>query len=225
MKRLDTTKPKSALLNGDAAPASRQASATDIVDISNQKSISNQQNTSDQEGHTKTHAMLAALFDKLENIPLNAPPQNQETVYHRFLKSPFSALTSIISNFGGAWTVVVTAAVLLLKLIPALPQVTNSLTSILLPFGVFTAAALAIASAGRWIRRKAQRVKFLAWMMGIYGFATALYLLWLSLGFLHFNTLPAGFLLATCWFGAISVYRKTIPDVKEILALAEKEIQ
>ena len=161
--------------------------------------------------------MLAALAEKIEELSAVTPPSDKATALARFLGNPLSTLIGFVSDLGGLWTVLVTVGLVLLKLKPSLPQAANSLTDILIPFAVLTATAVAIASAGRWIRRKSRRITFLAWMMGGYGLATSMYLFWLSLGFLHFNTLPSGFLLATCLYGAVSVFRKTIPDVQGML--------
>lgn len=179
----------------------------------------------DQEGHAKTHALLTALIVKLEQTSSDQSGRNQPTVYQRFLQSPFSTLAGFVSNLGGAWTVLLTATLMLPRFIPVFPRFANSLSSILIPFGIFTATAVTVAATGRWIKRRPLRIRFLAWMMGGYGLMTMVYLIWLSLGFLHHNTLPSGFLLATCWYGAISIYRKTVPDVKEMLALGEKNTQ
>jgi len=178
----------------------------------------------DREGHAKTHALLTELISRLEQTSFERSRRDHLSVYQRFLQSPFSTLTGFVSNLGGAWTALLTLALVLLRHIPFVPQFTNSLSSILIPFGIFTATAITIATASRWIKQKSQRIRFLAWMMGCYGMITTGYLLWLSLGFLRFNTLPSGFLLATCWFGAVSIMRKTVPDVKDMLALAKDSI-
>ena len=177
----------------------------------------------DQEGHAKTHALLAALTVKLEQATSDRSGRNQPTAYQRFLQSPFSTLTGFVSNLGGAWTALLTVALMLPRLIPVFPRFTNSLSSILIPFGIFSAIAVTVAATSRWIKRKSLRIRFLAWMMGVYGLMTVAYLLWLSLGFLRYNTLPSGFLLATCWFGAVSILRRTIPDVQEMLAFSDAE--
>jgi len=177
--------------------------------------------TADQDGHARTHAMLATLSEKIEELSAVTPPHGGATPLARFLGNPLSALIGFVSDLGGLWTVLVTVGVVLLKLKPTLPQAANSLTGILIPFATLTATAVAVAFAGRWIRHKSQRIRFLAWMMGSYSLATAAYLFWLSTGFLHSNTLPSGVLLATCVYGTISILQKTLPDVREMLALAE----
>ena len=180
----------------------------------------------DQDGHARTHVMLVALLDKLETMEgAPGPPvgTKQSKALSRLLTGTPSGLMGFISNLGGAWAVVAAVGAILLKLLPMLPQATNGLFSIVFPFAIFTTAAAAIIAAGRWIKDRPVRVKFLAAVMACYGVATALYLLWISLGFLRFNTLPSGVLLAMCWYGAASILRKIGPEVREMWTLTDQE--
>jgi len=178
----------------------------------------------DQDGHARTHVMLAALLDKLEAMEDAPGPKvglKQSKALSQLLTGTPSGLMGFISNLGGAWAVVAALGAVLLKLLPMLPQATSGLLSIVFPFAIFTAAAIAIIAAGRWIKDRPARVKFLVAVMGCYGVATALYLLWISVGFLRINSLPSGVLLATCWYGAASILRKIGPEVREMWALAD----
>ncbi len=65
--------------------------------------------------------------------------------------------------------------------------------------------------------------------MACCGTATVLYLAWLSLSFLHYNTLPSGVLLALTWAGIVSILRRVPAELAEMQELirvqSEKEAQ
>ena len=172
--------------------------------------------------------MLASLTERLESLEkmqaLHTPPEtgSQPTDHiSQMLSGKWVALFNLTGSTATLLPFLLGLIITLARLLPVFPKVFSGLPGLLFPFGILTVASLAIAAAGRWIKRKSQRITFLAWMMGGYSLATAAYLLWLSAGFLQFNTLPSGVLLATCVYGTISILRQTLPDIREMLAQAE----
>ena len=185
----------------------------------------------DQDGHARTHALLTSLARRVESLelgqaahPSSEPHQPKDRV-SQMLNGKMVALFNLTGSTTTLLPYLMSLIGVLAGLSPIIPRVFSSLPGLLFPFGILTATSLAIVAAGRWIKRKSRRIKFLAWIMGGYSLATAAYLLWLSAGFLRFNTLPSGVLLATCGFGVISILRNILPDIREMWARAEVEAE
>lgn len=185
----------------------------------------------DQDGHARTHALLTDLMRRVESLereqathPSSQPHRSQDRV-SQMLTGKMVALFNLTGSTASLLPYLVGLIVALAGLSPIIPKMFSSLLGLLFPFGILTASSLAIVAAGRWIKRKSRRIKFLAWIMGGYSLATAAYLLWLSAGFLRFNTLPSGVLLAMCGFGVISILWNIFPDIREMLARAEAELE
>ena len=184
----------------------------------------------DQEGHARTHAMLAALAERVEALErVQAATKPHEGRSHRedrvgqMLNGKFVALFNLTGSTATLLPILLGLIVTLSQSLPIIPKGFSGLPGILFPFCILTAAVAAIVSAGRWIGCRSRRIRFLAAVMGCYGLATASYMLWLSLGLLHLNTLPSGFLLAACWYGAFSVLRRSVLEVREMGELSRAE--
>jgi len=184
----------------------------------------------DQEGHTRTHAMLADLAERVEGLERtqvkSAPSgdrHGQEERMAQVLNGKFVAVFNLTGSMATLLPILLGLVVTLARFLPIIPKAFSGLPGILFPFGIVTAAVAAIVGAGRWIERKSRRTRFLTTVMACYGLATASYMLWLSLGFLRLNTLPSGFLLAVCWYGVFSVFRITVLEVKGMMELTKAE--
>lgn len=220
MKTLDPKNQLADPANGRMMPANVPVSTKDQV------------STTDQDGHARTQAILADLARRLENLERTQaapaqPEMRSQSKDHisRMLSGKWVALFNLTGSTATLLPSLLGLIVTLARFLPVFPKLFFGLPGLLFPFGIITVASLAIVAAGHWIKRKSRRITFLAWTLGGYSLATAAYLLWLSAGFLHFNTLPSGVLLATCVYGTISILRKTLPDIKEMLALAETKAE
>lgn len=214
---MKTLEPK----NQPASPANGRTTPTSI-------SVS----TTDQDGHARTQAMLANLAGRLESLErMQAAHPQPETRsqskdhIRQMLSGKWVALFNLTGSTATLLPFFLGVIVTLTRFLPVFPKLFFGLPGLLFPFGILTVASLAIVGAGHWIKRKSRRITFLAWTLGGYSLTTAGYMLWLSAGFLRFNTLPSGVLLAACVYGTISILRKTLPDVKEMLALAKTEAE
>lgn len=213
--------------NQPASPANGRATPTDIS-----VSTTDQVFTTDQDGHARTQAMLTNLLERLENLERKqtayAPPETQsqpDDHVSRILNGKWVALFNLTGSTATLLPYLLGLIITLAGLLPIIPKSFSGLPGLLFPFGILTVASLAIIAAGHCIKRKSRRIMFFAWTLGCYSLATVAYLLWLSTGFMRFNTLPSGVLLAACVYGTISILRKTLPDVKEMLALAKTKAE
>lgn len=184
----------------------------------------------DQEAHAKTHALLAAILEKMDNNAearaVQAAAGSTQDKLTRLLSGKASGLLGLISNFGGAWAFVLPLLVALLNLLPFLPRLASSTLSTLLPFGVLTAAVLVICPAARkLIPRKSTRGKFLLGVMVCYSAAMLLYMFWMSLGLLRQNNLISGFLLALTWVAIYSILRGLRVEIREMRELIRGHLQ
>ena len=88
-------------------------------------------------------------------------------------------------------------------------------------------AILIVASGG--LKRKSLRMEFVTGVMVCYGVATIVYLAWLSLAFLRYDTLLSGVLMTLALGGIVSILRRAPAEVGEIREMIrvqrEKEAQ
>lgn len=179
----------------------------------------------DQEAHARTHALLVAVLEKLET----STPTGQSPVVRSgdwlsaLLNGKGNGLLGFLGNSIAVWTAVWTAvsplliavAVWLLKAIPSVPQFSATVWGTLLPSLVLTALAGALASVARLVKRKPARVRFLLGVLYLYSGAMIVYLIHLSLGFLHDN-FAGGFLFAFTWVAILSLLRQVGREARAV---------
>lgn len=166
--------------------------------------------------------MLTDILQKL-NSPQAIRTHRQDDQFTRFLNGRLSGSLGLFSNIVGTWTLLLPVIVGLWQLFPYLPRLSGGLTGVLLPFGLLSSLAVGAMFTARRVRRTA-RTRAFVWLMACYGVATALYLLWMSLGFLRYNTLSSGFLLALTWMGAGSILFRLPRELREIAELVQTQV-
>ena len=152
-----------------------------------------------------------------------------ENWFGRILDGKPGSLLGFASNTITIWPVLCALAVVLLKSLPLPPQATSSLTlahflrPILPVVGTISGAALLMLASCR-LKRKSLRLQVVMSIMFCYGAATVLYLVWQSLFFLHYNTLPSGVLLALTWVGIVSILRRAPAEVRKMQELVRDQL-
>ncbi len=94
-----------------------------------------------------------------------------------------------------------------------------------IPFGVLTGIVALLVLAASAIKRKSTRLKFVLSIASCYAVGTLLYLVWLSLGLLRYNTLPSGIILGVTWVSVISGICRRWADVLEMRSLLHTQVE
>lgn len=213
-------------LHGSQNGQTSSISGTPLEDRTTGKRRDSEGVTEELEAHAKTHAMLAAVLERLDSTGAGTttpvPGARSNDWVTEFLSGKPSTLLGFVSNLGGAWTVVLPVAVALLNVLLMLPPL-SSFLMVVPPLVALLLAGAAAPLAKRFIPRKPARTKFLCGVLVGYSGFTVLYLAWLSLGFLHQDKFANGVLFALSWFAVFSVLRQVAPQVREMSVLAREQ--
>ena len=165
--------------------------------------------------HAKTQEMLALVLQRLPEPGFTAASSKDAVA--RFLSGKGNGLLGLVSNLAGASLFFLAIGAFIWALLAHLPRLLPGIVGIIVPFGLFTVGAVTVLLAGRCIKRKLTRMRVLTGVLICYSASTVIYLLSLSLSFLRYNTFPSGFLLACSLLGTVSISRRALHDVMEMM--------
>ena len=175
---------------------------------------------------------LAERMEKLEAAHAAAAQHHEghpSDWFSRLVSSKFSRLIGLLSSAAATISLLYSLALGILERMPLPPGSAPAwtlweLVHPALPVAAATAVITLLILASYRIKSKSARLRFVRTIMVCYSAAILLYMAWLSLAFLRYNTLPSGVLLALTWVGIALILHRVPAELGEMRELIQIQL-